>query len=124
MSVAKRYNLKIETPDLEIASAASRPRGALAYDDRETLLLARLYGWTCITNDKPLRRECEVEGVPCLWGLEPMKALVEHNLITVSTALTIAKKIRGANPMFITEAIIQRFDTEISEIQAKNEQGQ
>ena len=116
VAAAKRHNLSIATPDAQTIIAASAKRGSLAYDDHETLLLAKLHGWICITNDKPLRRECDTEGVVCLWGLEPMKALVEQGIATVSKVLTVAKKIQSVNPGFITDAIINRFEEQVKEI--------
>jgi len=51
-TVAKKNHLLIKTPDSETIIAASTVRVSLAYDDRETLLLAKSHGWICITNDK------------------------------------------------------------------------
>lgn len=124
VAAAKKHHFTIVTPDLETAVAASKERGPLAYDDRETLMLAKLHGWVCITNDKPLRRECEMEKVLCLWGLEPMKSLVEHSLIKPAEAIATAKRIQSANPAFITEDIILRFEEQIKDIQRKNEKKQ
>lgn len=53
-SAATKYDLIIATPDLETVIQASAARSALAYDDRETLLLAQKHGWICITNDVAL----------------------------------------------------------------------
>jgi len=117
VAAARRHNLRIETPDPEIIMAASARRGSLAYDDHETLMLAKRHGWICITNDKPLRRECETEGVVCLWGLEPMKALVEHGIVSVSKVLTVAKMIQSVNPGFISDTIMDRFEEQVREIQ-------
>ena len=120
-SQAEKYHLNIMTPDSDIITAAARSRGPLAYDDHETLLLAKANGLTCITNDKTLRRECKIEGVPNLWGLEPMKALVRRGVLARSKALIIAGKIQAKNPGFITDEIIKRFESEIKEIHAGKE---
>lgn len=119
-AVVKKHHLTIVTPDLDTAIRASQERGALAYDDRETLLLAKLNGWTCITNDKRLRRECKSEEVNCLWGLEPMKALVEHRLVSRSAAIAVARKIQTLNPGYITEDIVSRFKEQIRSIQERD----
>jgi rRNA-processing protein FCF1 len=115
-SQAKKYHLKMETPSAQILAASSKKRVSLAYDDCETMLLAKANGWTCITNDKPLRRECAAESVPCLWGLELMKPLVENGVIKPSKALTVAKSIQTANPGFISDQIISRFKEEVEKI--------
>jgi hypothetical protein len=110
--------LIIKTPGSETVVEASAARGALAYDDRETLLLARRHGWICITNDVALRNECEAEGIICLWGLEPMKALVERKVVSGTKVIAVAKKIQVAN-QYITEAIVNRFEQQIKEIEAR-----
>ena len=118
-TVAKKNRLLIKTPDSETIIAASTVRGSLAYDDRETLLLAKSHGWICITNDKPLRRECEKEGVAVLWGLEPMKILVEHGKVSASKAISVAKTIQTANPGFISDDIVDSFEKQVKKIQTK-----
>ena len=118
-TAAKKNHLIIKTPDLETIIAASAERGSLAYDDRETLMLAKAHEWICITNDKPLRRECETGGVAVLWGLEPMKILVKHGEILASKAISVAKAIQSANPGYITDDIVERFEKQIKTIQAR-----
>ena len=120
---AGKHHLVIDTPDIDTLIEASAKRGKLAYDDRETMLLAKKNGWTCITNDKALREECRVEGVACLWGLEPMKLLVGYAMISGSAAVAVARKIRATNGLFITSAIVGRFERQIEEIEAKRRGG-
>lgn len=119
ITAAKKKHLIIKTPDVETIIAASAERGSLAYDDRETLMLAKDYEWICITNDKPLRRECEKEGVAVLWGLEPMKMLVRHGDILASKAISVAKAIQSANPRYITDDIVERFEKQVKKIKRK-----
>ena len=116
---ARKNHLLIKTPNSETIIAASAKRGSLAYDDRETLLLAKSHGWICIKNDKPLRRECETEGVVCLWGLEPMRILVEKRVVLASQALAVARTIQSASPGYISDEIIKRFEKQVKEIQTK-----
>jgi len=118
-SEATAYRLLIVTPDIETVIAASRRRRSLAYDDHETLLLAQKHGWSCITSDRVLRRECELEGVPTLWGLDPLKLLVEIRSLRPSRALAIARQIQAVNARYITAAIIERFQAEIGRISEK-----
>jgi rRNA-processing protein FCF1 len=107
---AKKNHLLIKVPDVETIAAAAADRGSLAPDDKETLLLAKRNGWICITNDKPLRKECEDDGVACLWGLEPMKILVEQGEVLPSNAISVAKIIQSANPGYISDNIVNRFE--------------
>src|SRR3990172_755989 len=64
-------------PDLSIAAAAATRRPGLSFHDHLCLLLARAQGWTCVTNDGRLRRECQAEGIPVCWGLELVTLAVE-----------------------------------------------
>jgi len=118
-SEVAKHHLIVKTPDLQTLILATQVRGQLAVDDRETLLLAKKYGWICITNDKPLRKECEKESVSVLWGLEPLKILVENSLIKPEKAITVAKNIRKVNPRYITAEIVKRFEEQIIEIERK-----
>lgn len=112
-TIAKRNHLLIQMPDLDTIAAAAAERSSLAPDDKETLLLAKRNKWICITNDKPLRRECEAEGVTCLWGLESMKMLVQEGEISPSKAISVAKTIQIANPGFISDDIVGRFEKQV-----------
>lgn len=117
-SVAKKHHLVVKTADLATVIEASAVRGSLAYDDRETLLLAKRHEWLCITNDVQLRRKCRAERIACLWGLEPMKLLVERSVITGAKAIDVAVLIQKSNPKYITNAIVGQFVQEIDKIQA------
>ena len=116
-SLATSHSLVIHTPDLATVIEATKKRGPLAPDDRETLLLAKKHEWICITNDKPLRRECLLEEVPVLWGLEPMKLLVSRRLLKPTEAIRVARKIADINPGYITADITARFESQIAEVE-------
>ena len=73
----QRIGVKVIDPPIEMLSKVAQRGGALAFADRLCLELARAEGWTCVTNDRPLRRECEAVGVPILWGLELIALTVE-----------------------------------------------
>lgn len=51
-------------PELQQVMFASEKKGPLAFQDKLCLILAKEQGWTCVTNDVPLRKKCESEGVP------------------------------------------------------------
>ena len=70
-AAAQDVGLRVVDPELDdLLAAAQVPRGALSFQDRLCLLVAQRRGWTCVSNDKPLRQECSIRGVPVLWGLE------------------------------------------------------
>ena len=118
-SKARRNRIQVIMPDIDLALEAAKERGPLAYDDRETLLLARTHGWCCLTNDKALRRECQKERVQVQWGLEPMKILVSRSVITVTRALSVARKISLSNPAFVTATIVDQFEHEINRLKRR-----
>jgi hypothetical protein len=47
---------------LEQLTEAGAGTGRLSFEDRVCLILARDNGWTCVSNDGRLRRECEAAG--------------------------------------------------------------
>jgi predicted nucleic acid-binding protein len=113
-SRCEQLGLTIDEPDAERLVAAGVRRAGLSYYDHLCLLSAKDAGWTCVTNDGRLRRECKVEGVPVLWGLEPMIALVSGGHLSATEAERIARSIQNENPGFITDAIIDGFVAKIS----------
>jgi rRNA-processing protein FCF1 len=96
-------------PELEMLGAAGKRRPGLSYYDHLCLLVAKQGGWTCVTNDGKLRRECAAEKVPVLWGLEPMIDLVGAGHLTVAEAKKVALAIQKENPLYITSAVIKKF---------------
>jgi len=71
-------------PELEHVMLAAEKKGPLSFQDNLCLILAKEYGWTCVTNDKPLRQKCELEGVPLIWGIELICILVESGGLPLS----------------------------------------
>jgi len=96
-------------PSLETAMAAATRRAGLSFHDHLCVLLARDHGWTCVTNDGRLRRECTAEEVPVLWGLETVALLVDGGALTAVAAEEIGRAIQRANPRFITDDVIAGF---------------
>lgn len=113
----ERLGITLLDPTLEeMAAAASSPRTTLSFEDELCLVLALANGFTCVTNDKRLRRECESAGVPVRWGLELMLELVARRELTAEAATVTAQAIRRANPLHITEAILERFEKHLRSI--------
>jgi hypothetical protein len=110
--------LVIVEPELEDAFAATSKIGPTSFQDRLCLLVAKRYGFTCVTNDKNLRKLCEQEKVPFLWGLELIVELHHASGISAEDACDIAQKIHESNPKHITPKIIERF-TAVIEVQKK-----
>lgn len=80
--------------------------GRLSFADRVCMILARDNGWTCVTNDGRLRRECESVGVPVRWGLQLMLALVDCGAMTADAAIVVAEAVGRTNPHMKTEVVV------------------
>lgn len=81
-------------PDLEQVFIAAEKRGPLSFQGHLCLILAKENGWTCVTNDKPLRKECEWENVPLIWGIELICILVESGGLPPKHARGIILRIQ------------------------------
>lgn len=95
-------------PELEQVMLASQKKGPLSFQDNLCLILAKEHGWTCVTNDKPLRQTCESEGVPLIWGIELICILVESGGLPVEHARDIILRIHKVNPKYITANIVEK----------------
>lgn len=110
---ARKHHLKPIEPKIEQLMEAEALGKQTSFYDNLCFILARDNGYTCITNDKPLKRLCENYNVPSIWGLEMMVMLVNKGKITKRKAVNCAFTIQKYNP-FITNEIIQRFKDKIS----------
>lgn len=106
----------VDEPFEVMAQAASNRRGPLSFQDRVCLELARGWGATCVTNEKPLRKTCQRQGVPCKWGLQLMVELVRDRHLEMATAFETVEAIHTNNPMFISSALVERFKTKVKKI--------
>jgi rRNA-processing protein FCF1 len=102
----------IETPYTVLAEADSRP-SSLSMQDFVCMRIAEKKGYGCATNDKPLRRECEMRNVPVLWGLRMMVYLVEEGVLNPEQAKDAAWAIHRCNKM-ITERVVYAFVEEVN----------
>ena len=103
----------VETPLplLDAAQMVSSKR--LSFEDRVCLEMAELKRWTCATNDKTLKRECDARGISTVWGLELMIRLVDSDVLTPQRAQSAALQIHQLNPRSITATILQSFLNQI-----------
>lgn len=101
--------LTVIEPEIADAYAASSRSGPLSFEDWLCLLTAKRHGFTCVTNDKNLRKICRQENVSLLWGLELLAELHKVGGIPATEAEAIAQAIRLSNPKHITEKIVSRF---------------
>lgn len=95
---------------------ASARGGALSFEDKLCLIMARDNGWTCLSNDGPLRSACVAQGVKVVWGLEIMVTLVSKRYLHPQRAIEVAKSIQAVNPIYITKGIIDNFCRKIESV--------
>jgi len=110
--------LSVIEPEIEDAYTAANDAGTVSFQDRLCLLTAKRHGMICVTNDKNLRKLCDGEGVPLLWGLELLLELYEAGGIPKHLAEEIACAIHETNPLHITSGILKRFMSRIGRSQA------
>ncbi|EIC23602.1 hypothetical protein [Thiorhodovibrio frisius] len=106
----------VDEPVDLLASAAERG-GALSFEDHVCLLLAKQNSWTCVTNDKRLRAECEKEGVSTFWGLRLLIELVRARHLDAEAAAATAQAIHESNPRHITPQILKQLQRQLREIE-------
>jgi predicted nucleic acid-binding protein len=99
--------IKLLGPELEQVMSAAARKGPLSFQDNLCLILAKEHGLTCVTNDKALRRACELQGVPLIWGIEMICILVESGGLPVKHAQNIILTIQRNNPKYITDSIVK-----------------
>jgi predicted nucleic acid-binding protein len=109
---ARRLGLQVLEPSLAEATEAAVGGGSISFQDRLCLIIARTNGWTCLTNDKPLRKACHGAAVASMWGLEAMRVLVGSRHLSVERASATAERIADTN-RYITQVILRRFHEQI-----------
>lgn len=107
-SDAVSVGLRLVEPSLDMATEAAASRGTLSFADRLCFLLAKENAWTCVSNDRRLRRTCEEARVPVLWGLELIVGLVDAGALDPVGAIENAERIAKANK-FIGPDVLERF---------------
>lgn len=104
----------LEEP-FDILTDAAATRGALSFEDRVCLLLAKRQKWICVTNDKRLHSECHKTGVDAIWGLRLMIELVREGQMDVGAAMEVAEAIRRVNPLHTTSEILDDLRAKLNE---------
>jgi len=100
--------IPIEASLVQLTEASQRG-GPMSFEDKLCLIVARDNGWTCWSNDGPLRDACLAHQVPVVWGLELMLTLVESKHLSTVMAIEVAQKINVVNPIYINQTILNTF---------------
>ena len=88
---------------------AADEESRISFNDRLCLVVCREEGWTCVTNDRALRRACARYRVKTRFGLALMVELVANGTLTRRRAVDVARQIQASNPFHITDRILNRF---------------
>jgi predicted nucleic acid-binding protein len=110
---AEGLGLHVVEADLGVLTKAanSSVRSPLRFQDWLCLLLAEKEAWTCVTNDKRLRVECETRAVSVLWGFQVLLRLVERRALPVTDAIELAEAMHAVNrriPKEVVSAFIRK----------------
>jgi len=94
-------------PTLEQVITAAEKSRPLSFNDWLCLILAEDAGWTCVTNDKALRKHCHSRNITVMWEFEMLCLLVEAGGLKPDQCRTVMLTIKRKNPFFITDSIIE-----------------
>lgn len=100
-------------PDIEDVFIAGQLNGPTSFQDNICLLTARRQGFTCITNDKNLRRNCEASEIPTIWGMTLILELTKASGISKKEAAVIGIAIHKTNPRHISKKVLDGFMTKL-----------
>ena len=117
-SDCERLGFRVVEPNIEQANAAATPNGRLSFADRLCFVVCRDNDWTCVSNDKALRRACESAGVAVLWSLELLLELVRLGHLPADDASQAAERMHRANPIFLSPSILEAFREKLAKLEA------
>ena len=112
-SACERLGFRIVEPTLAQAGEAHSLKGRPSFQDSLCLVVCRDQSWTCVTNDKALRRSCAAEEIPTLWGLELMLKLSKGGHLSVEDAEQVAEQIHRSNPFFLNRKVLETFKSKL-----------
>ena len=101
--------IEVIAAETERMLQAAAVESNVSFSDRLCLVTCREERWTCVTNDRALRRLCQRHGVETRYGLSLMVDLVAAGALTRHRAVSIARKIQASNPLHINEQLLERF---------------
>jgi len=115
----RRLGFDVIEPELNQLTRAASQRGRLSFRDHLCLIVASDRGLVCVTNDKPLRKACQGDGVAISWGLEMMSVLVRASAMQAADAIQTAEQIHLGNPLHIPRSLVDRFARMVTGIEKK-----
>ena len=106
---AERLGIEVIGVETDWMQHAAEVESRISFNDRLCLVVCRAEGWTCVTNDRALRRLCARHSVKTRFGLALMVDLVANGALTPQRAVNVARQIQASNPFHITDRILSRF---------------
>lgn len=103
-------------PEIEDLFKAEDLEGPTSFQDNICFLTAKRQGFTCVSNDTNLRRQCTDASVPIRWGLELILDLTGAGGILKKEASRIAREIQKSNPRHITARILSDFEAKLKRL--------
>ena len=90
----------------------------VSFNDRLCFVTCHEESWTCVTNDRALRRLCRRHGVQTRFGLRLVVDLVASDAITTQRAMSIVCKMHESNPLHINARVLARFKDALDRVQS------
>ena len=108
-SQCERLGIVVISVESETLTRASEERLGLSVPDTICLLVAEERQWTCVTNEKALRKQCDERNVHVRRGLNLMIELVKGRRLGPKRAEKVARAIQKSNPEHIHDGVIAEF---------------
>lgn len=109
-----QLGIKVNKPTIDqLIEAENTKNGGISSNDNLCCILAKIFSYTVISNDKRLIKRCETMGITVIRGLVPMIMLVSKGFLAVTEAEETADLIHFNNKSHITPEILNSFKREI-----------
>ena len=112
---AESLGLEVFDAPIEVLGEATRMPRPLSNFDWLCLILARDNRWTCVSNDRRLRAQCNSMGVETQWSLDPLLMLVRQKKLTKERAEKIVREMAKQN-RFIGVRVVTAFVSRIRSV--------
>ena len=116
VSECEQLGIEVIEGEADQLLRAAGEESRISFHDRLCLVVCREEGWTCVTNDRALRRNCARYRVTTRFGLALMVDLVANGALTRQRAVNVARQIQASNPFHITDRILNRFVSALDKI--------
>ena len=120
VSRCERLGIEIIETTTEMLVEAGERRGPLSFTDHVNLLICKERGWTCVTNDAALRKQCIRAEITVRRGLSLLVELARHEFVAKAYAQDLGERIAEAHRSFITRDVLGAFLSELEPLQGQS----